>query len=102
MRKLFALLLLIWLTPATAADGLRCIENPKRLKACPHLLYRVAQLSDMAAPAVICICVSDFAQVLAQPKDEAEKIKLNMSKRQLEVQHGDKLQQVLDILQRRI
>ncbi|NRQ44115.1 hypothetical protein HRH59_16345 [Rheinheimera sp. YQF-2] len=100
MRILSALLLLFWLTPAKAADTVRCIQNPKRIKACPHLLYRVAQLPDMTAPAVICICVSDFEQLLVKPTDEAQTIKLNMTKRQLEVQHGNKLQPVLDILQR--
>ena len=102
MHILSALLLLIWLAPVTAADSMSCIQNPKRFKACPHLLYRVAQLPDMPAPAVICICAADFAALLHQPATDADKIIQNMTKRQLEVQHGEKLQIVLNILKRQI
>jgi hypothetical protein len=101
MRTLSALLLLLWVIPASAADSLRCIQNPKRVKACPNLLYRSAQLPDMPTPAVICICATDFAPLLKQPADDAERIHLNMTRRQMEVIHGAKLQTVLDILQQR-
>ena len=102
MQKLSVLLLLIWLTPATAADSLGCIQAPKRQKACPNLLYRVAQLPTMPTPTVICICATDFAPLLTQPVTEAEKVQQNMARRQMEVVHGEKLQSVLDILQRRL
>lgn len=102
MRTLSALLLLLWLAPVTAAEGMRCIQDQKRQKACPHLLYRVAQLPDMPSPAVICICATDFAVLLQQPATETEQISQNMARRQLEVQHGEKLQTVLNILKRQI
>lgn len=102
MRTLSALLLLLWLAPVTAADSMRCIQDKKRQKACPHLLYRVAQLPDMPSPAIICICATDFAALLKQPATETEQVSQNMTRRQLEVQHGNKLQTVLDILKRRI
>ena len=101
MRKLAAVLLLVWLTPTIAADSVPCIQNPNRVKACPNLLYRVAQLPQMSAPAVVCICATDFAPLLQQPGDDTEKVKQNMTRRQMEVIHGEKLQAVLDILQRR-
>ncbi|MBZ9612609.1 hypothetical protein [Rheinheimera maricola] len=101
MRTLSVLLLLFWLRPVAAADNMRCIENPKRQKACPHLLYRVAELPGMAA-AVVCICVTDFALLLQQPANETEQIKQNMARRQFEVVHGDKLETVLAILNRKI
>lgn len=100
MRKLAAILILFWFVPTTAADSLPCIQDPSRVKACPNLLYRVAQLPQMNAPGVICICATDFASLLRQPSDDAQKVQQNMSRRQMEVIHGEKLQAVLDILQR--
>jgi hypothetical protein len=102
MRKMAAVLILLWLTPVIAADSLPCIQNPDRVKACPNLLYRVAQLPQMSTPGVICICATDFAHLLQQPADETEKVQQNMNRRQMEVIHGEKLQAVLDILQRRV
>ena len=102
MRILSVLFLLCWLTPATAAENARCIQHPKRIKACPHLLYRVAQLPGMTAPAVVCICATDFAELLTAPVTETEQVRQNMARRQMEVTHGEKLQMVLDILQRRL
>jgi hypothetical protein len=101
MRKMSVLLLLLWLLPATAADTLQCIAHPKRVKACPHLLYRVAQLPDMTKPAIICICVSDFRRILTLPATESEQIQFNMTKSQFAATYGAKLQGVLDILQRK-
>ncbi|WP_215396369.1 hypothetical protein [Rheinheimera oceanensis] len=101
MRKLAAVLLLFWLTPTIAADSAPCIQNPNRVKACPNLLYRVAQLPQMSVPGVVCICATDFAPLLLHPADDTEKIRQNMTRRQMEVIHGEKLQAVLDILQRR-
>ncbi|MBU2114789.1 MAG: hypothetical protein KKE94_13585 [Gammaproteobacteria bacterium] len=102
MRKLSAVLLLTWLVPATAADNLSCIQAPARLKACPHLLYRVAQLPAMPAPALICICATDFAALLKPAVTDSEKVQQNMARRQMQVIYGEKLQPVLDILQRRL
>ena len=76
MPKLAAALILLWLTPVIAADSLPCIQNPDRVKACPNLLYRVAQLPQMSTPGVICICATDFAHLLQQPADETEKVAL--------------------------
>jgi hypothetical protein len=101
MRKFSALLLLAWLMPTVAAENLQCIQQPKRNKPCPHLLYRVAQLPDTTSAALICICVTDFAPLLLKPSNDAEQVQLNMTKRQMEVTHGAKLQSVLEILQHR-
>ena len=101
MRKLLVVTLLLLGVEVTAADNLQCIQQPKRVNACPHLLYRSAQLPDMAKTDVICICVADFYPLLAQPQTEAEQIQYNMTRRQYAVTFGAKLQSVLDILQRR-
>ncbi len=101
MRIQTALLVLIGAitVPAQASTG--CIQDPKRQKACPHLLYRAAQLPGATSNSLLCICVTDFAPLLAPAKSEAEQIRQNMTRRQLEAQHGDKLQTVLDMLQQR-
>lgn len=102
MGKLSALIMLLWLFPATAAaDNLQCIAHPKRQLACPHLLYRAAQLPDMAKPEIVCICVTDFAPLLTPPRNETEQVQANMTRRQYAVIFGAKLQAVLDILQRK-
>ena len=104
MRKLSALsllwLALFWQAPVSA-DSLSCIQAPKRVNACPNLLYRVAQLPSMSKPGVICICATDFVSLLQQAKTDAERVQQNMTRRQLEVVYGENLQIVLDILQRR-
>ena len=102
MHKLAAALILLWLTPVIAADSLPCIQNPDRVKACPNLLYRVAQLPQMSAPGVVCICATDFAALLKPAVTDSEKVQQNMARRQMEVIYGEKLQPVLDILQRRL
>lgn len=102
MRRLLVVLVTFFtVLPVAAADNLQCIQQPKRVNACPHLLYRSAQLPDMAKTDVICICVADFYPLLAQPQTEAEQIQYNMTRRQYAVTFGAKLQSVLDILQRR-
>ncbi|MBU1308091.1 MAG: hypothetical protein KKE30_00995 [Gammaproteobacteria bacterium] len=101
MAKLSVALLLLWVAPV-AADSSGCIQAPKRQKACPNLIYRVAQLPAMPAPAMVCICASDFAPLLVTPASDSEKVQQNMLRRQMEVVHGEKLQSVLDILQRRL
>lgn len=101
MRIQTALLVLIGAitVPALASTG--CIQDPKRQKACPHLLYRAVQLPGATSNSVLCVCVTDFAPLLTPAKNEAEQISQNMTRRQLEAQHGDKLQTVLDMLQQR-
>ena len=99
MYKLSALFLL-FVVASAAADNLNCIQNPKRTKACPNMLYRTAQLPGMTAPGLVCICASDFAALLQQPQTEGDKVSQNMTRRQMEVIYGNKLQPVLDILQR--
>lgn len=100
MRKLLVVTLLLLGFEVTAADNLQCIQQPKRLKACPHLLYRAAQLPDMVKTDVVCICVADFYPLLSQPQTDAEQIQYNMTRRQFAVTYGAKLQSILDILQR--
>lgn len=102
MPRLNALLLLLGLSASTAAATETCIQQPKRQQACPHLLYRVAQLPGMAAPKLICICVTDFAPLLQPAANETEQIKQNMTQRQLEAHHGEALQTVLAILKRQL
>jgi len=100
MRKLLVVTLLLFGFEVTAADTLECIQQPKRVKACPHLLYRAAQLPDMEKADIICICVTDFYPLLENPQTEAEKVQYNMTRRQYAVTFGAKLQSVLDIIQR--
>lgn len=100
MRQLSAVLLLLCLTPAIA-ESASCIEHPKRVKACPHIIYRSAQLPDMPKPALICICVSDFDDLLKPAASDSEKVQQNMARRQLEVTFGKNLPAIMAILERR-
>lgn len=99
MRQLSAVFLLLCLTPA-AAESMACIEQPKRVKACPHIIYRSAQLPDMSKPELICICVSDFDSLLKTATTDSEKVQQNMARRQLEVTFGKNLPAIMAILQR--
>lgn len=98
-HRILILLLLCACFSAIAADS--CIQVPKRVKACPNVLYRVAQLPGMDKAEVICICASDFSPLLRTPANDAEQIQQNMTRRQYEVLFGDKLPAVLAILQRK-
>ncbi len=101
MRIQTVLLVLIGAITVPAQANTGCIQDPKRQKACPHLLYRAAQLPGATSNSVLCICVTDFAPLLAPAENEAEQISQNMTRRQLEAQHGEKLQTIVDMLKQR-
>lgn len=101
MRILAVLLLLIGAITAPARANTGCIQDQKRQKACPHLLYRAAQLPGATSSSLLCICITDFAPLLAPAENETEQIRQNMARRQLEAQHGEKLQTIVDMLNQR-
>lgn len=101
MRIQMVLFLLTSLITAPAQANTVCIQDPQRKKACPHLLYRAAQLPGATSNSLMCICVTDFAPLLTPAENDVEQISQNMTRRQLEALHGDKLQTVLDMLQQR-
>ena len=100
MPRLAVLLLLLGLIPAKATASPACLAHPQRQQACPNLLYRVAQLPDMTAPALICICVTDFAPLLQQPADDAGRIRQTLLEQQLQARYGQTLPIIMEILTR--
>lgn len=88
------------LVPVQAAVPEQCIQHKNRVKACPHLLYRVDKLPSQSNGQMICICVTDFSPLLLQPANEQQKIEQNMTRRQFEAEFGADLAVILAILQR--
>jgi hypothetical protein len=84
---------------SVAADS-ECVQNPRRVKACPHLLYRIMQLPDQTAPALRCICVEDFQPFIQQPSSEVAQVRQRMDRSQLEAELGMELEPILRILRR--
>lgn len=82
-----------------AADS-ECVQNPRRVKACTHLLYRIMQLPDQSSAQVRCICVEDFQPYMQQPSSEVAQIRQRMDRRQLEAELGMELEPILRILRR--
>lgn len=82
-----------------AADS-DCVQNPRRVKACSHLLYRMMQLPDQTSAQMRCICVEDFQTFLQQPSSDVAQIRQRMDRRQLEAELGMELEPILRILRR--
>lgn len=82
---------------ASTAD---CLQAPERVKACPHKLYRAVQLAGMSKPALTCICVTDFAPLLATPADATERLAQFRRKQQLTEHLQQDVEPILDILRR--
>jgi len=87
--------------PAQAAVPEQCIQHKKRVKACPHQLYRADKLPSHNKVQLLCICVTDFQPLLKKPASEQQQIEQNMTRRQFEVEYGDDLPAILTILQHR-
>lgn len=98
-RIVICLLLCSALSVVQAAEQ-QCIQSAKRIKACPHILYRAIQLPDMPAPAIRCICVTDFSSLLVPATTEQQVIEQNMEKRRLEAELQQPLQPILDVLRK--
>lgn len=77
-----------------------CIQAPERVKACPHKLYRAVQLAGMSKPALTCICVTDFAPLLATPEDATERLAQFRRKQQLTEHLQQDVDPILEILRR--
>ena len=75
-----------------------CIQSPERTVACPHQIYRLGQLENMAKPAVLCICVADFKEFLTVPADEDEAYKQKLKRLKLEYALGQKIEPILQVL----
>ncbi|MDX1677880.1 hypothetical protein [Arsukibacterium sp.] len=89
----------VTMAPSQAAVPEQCIQHKKRIKACPHQLYRADKLPSQKELRLICICVTDFQPLLQRPGDEQQRIEQNMLRRQYLAQFGDDLPVILAILQ---
>ena len=85
--------------PAKANPAI-CLQAPERVKACPHKLYRAVQLAGMSKPALTCICVTDFALLLATPADATERLAQFRRKQQLTEHLQQDVEPILEILRR--
>jgi hypothetical protein len=100
-RLVFGVVLIITtLVPAHAAAPEQCIQSKKRVKACPHQLYRADILPSQNELKLLCICVVDFLPLLVKPTSEQQKIEQSMTRRQFEVEYKEDLPVILAILKR--
>lgn len=85
---------------ATAATSTSCLQAPGRTRACPHKLYRAMQLPGMTAPALRCICVTDFAPLLTEPETPEQRLAQLRLKQQLSAHLQHDVEPVLQIIRR--
>lgn len=95
MRLVMLALAGLSFSTAVLAD---CIQSPERTVACPHQIYRLGQLENMAKPAMLCICVADFKEFLTVPTDEDEAHKQKLKRLKLEYALGQKIEPILQVL----
>ncbi len=95
MRLVMLALAGLSFSTAVLAD---CIQSPERTMACPHQIYRLGQLENMAKPAMLCICVADFKEFLTVPTDEDEAHKQKLKRLKLEYALGQKIEPILQVL----
>ncbi|WP_127021016.1 hypothetical protein [Rheinheimera mangrovi] len=95
MRQLWVVIATLTFSTATLAD---CIQSPERILACPHQIYRLGQLDNMAKPAMLCICVADFKEFLTVPADADEAHKQKIKRLKLEYALGQKIEPILQVL----
>ena len=54
-----------------------CIQDPQRSQACPRIIYKSADLPDpktgKMSNRVICICLTDFQDLLIVPDNEVDR-----------------------------
>ncbi|OCW94057.1 hypothetical protein A9165_15090, partial [Alishewanella sp. HH-ZS] len=77
-----------------------CLQAPGRTRACPHKLYRAMQLPGMTAPALRCICVTDFAPLLTEPETPEQRLAQLRLKQQLSAHLQHDVEPVLQIIRR--
>lgn len=95
MRRVLIVLATLTFCTQALAD---CIQSPQRTVACPHQIYRLGQLENMAKPAMLCICVADFKEFLTAPADEDEAHKQKLKRLKLEYALGQKIEPILQVL----
>jgi hypothetical protein len=75
---LFCCLLFVELTTVANALPSKCLQAPERQSDCPHLIYKKAALPvallNVEKGAVICICLSDFQELLNTVTSRVEQI----------------------------
>lgn len=85
---------------ATTGLSAGCLQAPGRTRACPHKLYRAMQLPGMTAPALRCICVTDFAPLLTEPETPEQRLAQLRLKQQLSAHLQHDVEPVLQIIRR--
>jgi len=95
MRRFWVVIATLTFSASTLAD---CIQSPERTLACPHQIYRLGQLENMAKPAMLCICATDFQEFLTVPADEDEAHKQKLKRLKLEYALGQKIEPILQVL----
>jgi hypothetical protein len=98
MRLVLVLLSVLSVCTFSSAEAAECIQSPERTLACPHQIYRLGQLENMAKPAILCICVADFKEFLTEPSDRDEAHKQKLKRLKLEYALGQKIEPILQVL----
>lgn len=102
-RKSFYAALFLSMSNSVVALPEKCIEDPLRRDACPHIIYKTVRLPDETSgedkKQMVCICLTDF-QPLFQPSDSEVKQKIKeMNLRSLSAQLGiseEKLKEIVE------
>lgn len=67
----------------------QCLQDPARTQPCPHLIYKQVNTVDAQAKAakqLICVCLSDFADLQLPAATDAQQISQKMRLKSLAAQ----------------
>lgn len=95
------LLLSVLLSSAVHALPEQCLQDPARTQPCPHLIYKQVSLSEPQGKAVkqlLCVCLSDFADLQTPATTDAQRINQNMRLKSLSAQLNMSEQDLLEAI----
>lgn len=81
----------------------KCIEDPYRREACPHIIYKTAMLPNKETgeetKQLVCVCLTDFKDLFTKADSEVKQKIKEMNLRSLSVQLGISEEKLKELVQ---
>jgi hypothetical protein len=79
-----------------------CLQSPKRISACPHLLYKKSKLAipklAVQANDIVCLCLTDLNPLLKRSNSEIEKIDQQLAWLSLTQEYGLTKEEIMALI----
>lgn len=103
LPAIFICMLFVVVSGKVKALPQQCLQQPNRTAPCPHLIYKKAALAvprlNISAGQVLCVCASDFQDLLHKPTTKAEEMSQKFRLKRLSADVGLAQQALLSLLQ---